>query len=444
MKTILLLAVAITASASVTYLLVSGREDARTAALMEAQRLALETQKEQLERELRALRNRPESIRTVMETVFEPESSRRSPEELLAKLSSMSIASGSGRNQSIRELVHHFELLIEAGPEALPAIREYLGRYEDVDYGNDERRTIEEGVDETRRESGEERRGRDPGWRERFGRGTTTRLDFLYPPSLRIGLFDVLQRIGGSEAEKILAETLARSARGFEVAYVAKVLEEMAPGVYREAALSSAKQLLQNPVPIERPNRYDENSAAYLYSVLLMYKDPSFAGIAQQMLVKPDGGLELATLNYLTGTLGDQAVPMLYQAYQDVRLTNEMDKAIVARQVLPYAGGNPYADQLFKQIVTNDSLPSWIRAFTISSLAGGRGPLGGAEPSTPEQLQARIQLLDGMAELEDRRILRAQAETMERLQRLANPGAPSEENGRPNRRWERREPPGRD
>ena len=78
----------------------------------------------------------------------------------------------------------------------------------------------------------------------------------LAPPSLRFGLFDVVRQIGGADAEAILAESLAGSGRGLEVAYLTHVLEEMAPGKYKDAALAAARNLLASGTAADRDHLF--------------------------------------------------------------------------------------------------------------------------------------------------------------------------------------------
>jgi hypothetical protein len=124
-------------------------------------------------------------------------------------LQALRVSSAASSAPVLRQAVYWLEELALAGPAALPAIGEFLARYEDADLAADQFQS-------------RSTRERPP-------------LDFALPPSLRFGLFNVLRRIGGADAEKILAESLARTGRGVEVAYLAGALQEMAPDKYRQA-----------------------------------------------------------------------------------------------------------------------------------------------------------------------------------------------------------------
>jgi hypothetical protein len=97
--------------------------------------------------------------------------------------------------------------LIASGPEAVPAIREFLGRNKDPDWGAGARRVL--GYD-----------------------------------SARTAMFDALRQIGGAEAEAALAATLSESRSPREIGLLARDLELMAPGQFRQAALEAARESL--------------------------------------------------------------------------------------------------------------------------------------------------------------------------------------------------------
>ena len=76
-------------------------------------------------------------------------------------------------------------------------------------------------------------------------------MEFEYPPSLRIGLIDILAEIGGPNAQDAIAEVLNSSGRGFEVAYSANKLRSMlGRDAYRDEALNAAHDLLTTPIEI--------------------------------------------------------------------------------------------------------------------------------------------------------------------------------------------------
>ncbi len=261
-------------------------------------------------------------------------SAKPDPREIIRRLQEFRVAAGAqGQSQAglpprmVKRLLHGFASLTDIGPAAIPAIREFLARNLDLDYQTGALKGSRDGVVPT---------------------------DFLVPPSLRFGLFDSLKQIGGADAETALVDVLRATARGLEVAYLARVLQEMAPNKHRDVALSSAKELLANPVP--EAAALDRNDRIYLYGVLSFFNDPSYAPVAQGQLLGSDGKLDRAALVYLHKSLGDQAVPIVAQAYLDPRVTDAASKEPLARVALAHVGTNPQAEQMFGKAVRDPAL----------------------------------------------------------------------------------------
>lgn len=358
-----------------TYFIVSQHTDAA----IKAERAQLEARwkadKEKLEAELAVEKNRSPQIEHVKAEVAV--TTKRSPKEILEKLLTLK-PSGPGRISAIRKIVHQLEELTERGTNAVPAIREFLAQNQDIDYSSTDR--------------GSDERDRGRGWTPPWQRSAPP-TEFTLPPSLRIGLFDVLKEIEGEEAEKALAEVLKNSGRAVEVAYIARALEERAPGKYREVALTAAKDLLMNPLPIDNPNRLDEQAEGYLYGVLEMYKDTSFLDAARTLLVNAEGRLNRNAQDYLSKTQGEQAIPVLYDVLKKNTISNMWDKASVANTILDYVGSNAQANNFLNEVVTNTNLDTRMRSFAILRLAGG---FGVESPTDPKIIQERKNVLEAI------------------------------------------------
>jgi len=345
------------------------------------------------EQELAEARKKQVEVRTVHRTTSTTVTNKLSAPEILDKLVKLDPTSGDdSRNRIFRQIVYHLQMLVDLGPESLPTIQAFLKENKDVDY-----------VGDVLNESGE--RVARSGFSSRY----VTRTDFLMPPSLRLGLIDVLDQIGGEESETILAETLDTTGRGVEVAYIARVLEEIAPNKFRENALKAAKDLLANPPDINSPNRIDENARAYLYQVLSMYQDTSFAQNAQELLITPQGRVDRQALGYLATTLKERGVPALVNAYRDQRITNQTERSHLLNAVLSFAGPSAEANQLFTDIISDEKVPAAIRSYAVIGLSGGAGR---EKPSEPALIQARLQLLRNLrGSYKDERLLKALDDT---------------------------------
>ena len=186
-------------------------------------------------------------------------SGRLSAHNILDELMEIKLNSAN-RGRIQRRINFLFESLSEQGEVAVPHIREFLNRMEDVDFAvpkspKDESNELEH-------------------WRTRMVHGP---LDFEQPPSLRIGLIDILTEVGGAKAEEALAEVLSTTARGFEIAYTARKLQKwIGKDAYRDEALGAAHELLAEPIDVANGNKFDAASRQYLFMVLEMYNDKNF------------------------------------------------------------------------------------------------------------------------------------------------------------------------
>lgn len=266
---------------------------------------------------------------------------RLTPEEILVRLQALGGAAETKPPPILRQAVYWLEELAQPGEQAFPAIRAFLKRYEDLELDLS----------------------------PFAGRGARDQvlLEFVVPPSLRFGLFDVVRRIGGTDAATILAESLGRTGRGVEVAYLARVLQQLAPNQYRDQALAVARALLAQPAP-ETINPLDRGHRDYLFGVLAFYGDSSFAREAQTQLVRADSQLDRGALKYLQETLGAQAVPIAAQAYQNPLLTNSAAKEPLARLALNFVGADAQANEFYQQTINDPLLTRSHRKNLIEDL----------------------------------------------------------------------------
>jgi len=308
---------------------------ARQQADWEAERAALEGA-------LAKAEARPQVVlKPAAPTPVDSPTTTNSPAEIVARLRALKTGAGPARSRAARQAIRGLEELIAAGPAALPAIREFLTRNEDVDF-------------EFAPTQGKGARG--------------VPNDFVLPPSLRFGLLDVAKQIGGADGEKLLAEVLASTGRAVEVAWLARVLQEMAPDKYRESALASARELLARPPTVDPASPLDRNERDNLFSVLAMYGDTSFVSTAQAQLVRDDGEVDPSALKYLQQSLGPQAVAIALQKYDDPRLVDPARKEPLVRLALNYVGADAQADDFYQKAINDLSLPKNDRKNLIEDL----------------------------------------------------------------------------
>ncbi len=339
----------------------------------------------------------------VEKVVLMPAPPEETAQDILNDLLNLKLGSGNARNAALRKVVFKLETLTQRGNSAVPAIRDFIGHNVDVTYSAQDNATSTTNAPDATagNNRGFSRSGNNGGGNRVSSRRarnlTTLQADWVVPPSLRLGLVGTLKEIGGEEAEAAMAEMLATTGRGVEVAYLAVLLEEMAPGKHRDSAVAAARDLLMNPPAIDSPDRLDELSKSYLYGVLEYFKDTTFAVNAQQMLVGKDGRLDQDAMDYLATVMKDQSVSALYAAYENPALTNQFDKMRVGREVLNYVGQNSQANALFTQTMGNPDLDSRMKSFMIMQLAGGDfGPASSEVPTDPQVAANRIGLLNSM------------------------------------------------
>lgn len=269
-----------------------------------------------------------------------PDAERLSPEEILARIERLRAGPGPNRGEELREIVYWLEELRSRGPEALPAIRSFLARYQDIE--------LETSLFQTRSKN--------------------LPLDFILPPTLRFGLFEVVRRVGGPAAEEILSECLGQTGRGLEVAWLARALQEMAPNQHRNQALEVARALLASAAPLNSSSPLDRHHREYLFEVLEMFGDGSFASTAAAQLVQADNRVDPGALHYLQQTLGPGALPVVTQTYRNPALTNSAAREPLARLALSYVGTDANANELYQQAINDPLLTKNHRRNLIEDL----------------------------------------------------------------------------
>ena len=340
-------------------LLVQRQQSDRHARTLEAERAAWAVEKAELENALATARTTqpsptpvfiPATPKTDQPVVLKP-----APEEFLRRLATMKLAPGPGQARAVRQILALLDQLAQSGPDALPAIRQFLASNADVEY-----------------ESAATAKG---------PRDLRSLTEAVLPPSLRLALFDVVRQIGGDDAEKLLAGTLGHTGRGLEVVFLAQLLEEMAPGKYRDAALAAAQALLNRGV-VDSTERFQRD---YLFSVLRRFNDASFASTAQAQMVQADGRIDRSALRYLQDSLGEPSIAIAAQLYKDPRITEADSRESLARVALTYVGANEQAGQLFHTAINDLTLKPDQRRELVEDL--NRDGLSNKKALSPADLQ---------------------------------------------------------
>ena len=257
----------------------------------------------------------------------------------------------------VRQVIRQFEELTAMGPKALPAIADFLAK--DLD------KEFKENTAEIT--SGNWAQGR-------------MYLDPIFPPCLRIGLLNTVRHIGKREggdrtaAENVLKDVLSTTGRALEVAYIARALEDLAKDIHKEAYREAARELLMEPIREEGREVSFLNSQNHpmMLDLLRRNKDTSFVETAKTQLIRTstykdrEGNekertyIDGSVMSYLTGVLGEKAMPILSGVYDNPELDDRARSSI--RQVAAkYIGINDDANiivnrrmaESFKMLVTD-------------------------------------------------------------------------------------------
>lgn len=428
MKTLIAIVLVATLAFAGAYVFVSSQRAAEHAAEKAAMQDAWRKTREGLENDLRKARNRTPRVEEVTREVEVRVAEKRDPQLLIDELIALKSQRGMAREVWQREIIHKFEGLAEIGQPSLPAIKGFLAVNQDVQYG----RSAEDEEKELARQAvslkpGEAKKREIAGDRTtEFFRSVRMKLPdgtFLNPPSLRLGLMEVAYRIGGPEAELLLAETLRAAVRGVEVAWLTAWLEKIEKGKYRELAVAVASDLLTHPVSIPGGSRDDRLARSYLFTVLNHFGDRSFIAEARKQLINAEGRLDQSIAAYLESTLGEQAMAVVLQAYNDPRLEGGLERARLVSMGMQHFGTNPQANEMFRTLVGSGSKDDgWNRYFAIASLDGGGMPRVNDQPvpSDPRVIQSRLELIESVQEVElDPKALDLMTRTYQNLQALS-------------------------
>lgn len=425
MKTFIAIALAALMSFAAAYVLASNRRAAEHSAEMAAVEADWKKEKRRLEEDLRKAKNRAPRVEEITRRVEVKVVESRDPQQLIDSLIALKPDWNTDMVRRQRLINHQFEGLIELGPAALPTIERFLKLNQEIELIRPPRPPAENQTDQEKYalvlkgESSQRAQEASRSARMRLPSG-----DFSKPPSLRLGLMEALYRIGGGEAERILAETLRSSVRGFEVVWLTSWLEKISAGKYRDLATAVARDLLRNPVAIPGGAYEDRFSRTHLYTVLDHFDDASFTSEARKRLIGPAGNLDQSAIAYLKTSMKENVVPVLLSVYNDMRLTNSMDKRRILGIGQKYFGSHAQADELFRVVLASRSeSDNRNKYYAISGLDGGGISTDGRTPvpKDPQVIQRRLALLESVKNIElDKRTLDTMERTYKNLKKLAN------------------------
>jgi hypothetical protein len=194
--------------------------------------------------------------------------------------------------------------------------------------------------------------------------------------SVREAMFEALLKIGGVDAQEVLASILADAVEPREVALLARNLELLAPGEYAVAAIAAATRSLE----YEEPESTKTREVAPLFEVFSRLGGVDIAPLLEGTALRWSyyAAISLAQMP------GGAGVPSLLRLAQEPTFEVAAEPAI--RALASLAAKNEIARAAFLQLVRNDRIRSSDWSDLAPILAGedfqfAAGVFGGAATS---------------------------------------------------------------
>ena len=327
----------------------------------------------------------------------------------ISSLVELNLKNGSISAEQAATWKQNLGQLISAGTQSVPAIREFLGRNQDIDlYAL-------------------------PGGKQ-LGYNTT-----------RQALFGALTQIGGPEAQALLQDTLRTSADPSELAMLAKSLETLAPGQNRDQVLSAARETLQMALDGQLADKRDLGPIFDLFQKLgddqsadeLLAAAKTWGYYATQTLARlPDGAgiddlIKLAT----DPALGLTRSGFAYQALADAAWDQPRAAEALAQQAregrIPLSAWSAIAEALggiqthiSDGVLPDESTLAGARRVRWVHLDIGNQNYYATQPLSmpPDELTKRISILDQLLALNsDPSVVSKLQEQRKNLQGWFNP-----------------------
>ena len=212
--------------------------------------------------------------------------------------------------------------------------------------------------------------------------------------TLRLGLIDALQQIGGADADNALAATLQLTSDPLEIAQVSRDLEQQAPGQYRQMELTAAADVLTQA----STGKSVPGDMSSVFELLQAYGDPS---VVSELANSVSQWNYYATLA-LAGLPGGAGIPALIKLAQDPTVSSMSTGDFALRPLAQVALQYPDAAQALVSIAGQNQIPESAWASVGAALAGnyiqyGNQIFGSTSPPadwSTAQVNQRISLVN--------------------------------------------------
>jgi hypothetical protein len=281
-------------------------------------------------------------------------------QEVIARVSQPEFFTGGVSPEKAEELKSSFKQLVEEGAGAVPAIRAYLDRSQDI----------------------------------KFNSVGSKQLGYS---SLRMGMLDALRQIGTPEAIELSVQTLQTTADPQEIGFLAKGLEQQLPSdQFRSVVVAAASETLEQA--LNSPS--NGSNFTPLFEVLQKYGDEGVTGL----LEKASGKWNYYATLALAGMRDGAGIPALVRMAHDQTFAAVGEGDLALRPLAQVAMQSPEArDTLLEQARLNQ-IPDKAWPGVAASLAGdyiqyGKQLFGSTAPAvvwSKEQIDQRLGLIGQM------------------------------------------------
>src|SRR5438309_961097 len=164
-------------------------------------------------------------------------------QEVIARVGQPDFFTGGVSPQKAEELKRSFKQLVGEGAGAVPAIRAYLDRFQDIDFDS---------------------------------LGAAKQMGYS---SLRMGMLDALRQIGTPDAMELSLQTLQTTGDPQEIGFLAKGLEQqLPPDKFRSVVLAAASEILAQALS----DQWNGRNVTPLFEVLQKYGDEGVIGLLEK------------------------------------------------------------------------------------------------------------------------------------------------------------------
>lgn len=247
--------------------------------------------------------------------------------QLVSRLCPLDPAAGPITAERAAEWKQNLQQLVQQGASAVPAIREFLAKNTDIDFGANGRQAL--------------------GY-----------------ASARAALFDALVQIGGSEAVAATAGALQTTADPHEIATLAQNLDRLDPQQHQQEAIAAARAALAMAAEGKLPAK----DVAPLFEVFQKYGDASVVSDLQNAASKWNYYAMIALAQLPEGA----GIPSLIQTAQGQGGAAQAGRNAALEMVAQVAAQSPEARAALVELARQDKLSSYNWATLEPILAGSQ------------------------------------------------------------------------